>query len=78
MYTNMIQGWYTTLDVPGDVKPRREGRRGLLSPLVRAVFQYVLHLAVQNLAQRVQGGGGNGLAVLHAVDGVRVDALLVD
>lgn len=40
------------------------------------VLQNVLHPAVQNFAQGVQGGGGNGLAVLHAVEGVGGDPLL--
>ena len=32
------------------------------------IFQDVLHPAVQNLAQGVQRGGGNGPAVFHAVE----------
>ena len=40
------------------------------------VLQNVLHPAVQDLAQGVQGPGGDGLAVLHAVEGVGGDPLL--
>ena len=47
--------------------------------ILRHVHQDVLHPAVQNLAQGVQGGGGgDGLAVLHAVEGVGGDPLLKD
>ena len=56
------------------------GHDGCLARLVPVgdVFQDVLHSAVQNLAQGVQGLGGNGFSVSHAVDGVGVHALLVD
>lgn len=57
-------------------KTGHEGPCGLV--LVGDVFQDILHPAVQDLAQGVQCGGGDGLAVLHAVDGVGVHALLVD
>ena len=46
--------------------------------ILRHVHQDVLHPAVQNLAQGVQGGGGDGLAVLHAVEGVGVNPLFKD
>lgn len=51
---------------------------GLRIFVVGDVFQNVLHPAVQNFAQRVQGGGGDGLAVLHAVERVGVHPLFED
>lgn len=52
--------------------------RTRLSAFIGDIFQNVLYPAVQNLAQGVQGRGGDGLAVLHAVEGVGGHALLED
>ena len=61
----------------GQEKPfDSDGEFGTL--VVRNVFQDVLHPAVQDLAQGVQGLGGDGLAVLHAVNGVGIHPLLID
>lgn len=51
---------------------------GLRIFVVGDVFQNVLHPAVQDFTQGVQRGGGHGLAVLHAVEGVGGDPLLKD
>ena len=45
---------------------------------IRHIFQNILHPTLQNLAQGIQGGGGNGLAVFHAVDGVGRHPLFED
>ena len=49
-----------------------------LVPAVGVVLQNVLHPTVQDLTQGVQGGGRDGLAVLHPVEGVSGYALLID
>ena len=57
---------------------RGTGPLRVFSHFVGDIFQNVLHPAVQDLAQGVQGRGGDGLAVLHAVDGIRVYPLFED
>lgn len=59
--------------------PQGEGGTGVaILLLIGYIFQNILHPAVQNLAQRVQRGGGDGFPVLHAVDGVGIHPLLED
>lgn len=50
---------------------------GRLLP-VGNILQDILHPAVQDFAQGIEGGSGNGFPVLHAVDGVGCYALLKD
>ena len=45
---------------------------------VRDIFKNVADGAIQNLTEGVQGLGGDGLPVLHAVDRVGVHPLLID
>ena len=50
----------------------------VLSVVLGNVFEDFFHAAVQNLTEGVKRGCGNGLAVFHAVDCVRGNALFVN
>lgn len=56
----------------------RMERENLWGLFIRHVLQHVLHPAVQDFAQGVQGGCGNRLSMLHAVECIGGHALLVD